>query len=50
MLLWRDPHQWIDAELAINVQSWKDTPIVLGDDLALRIDFFNNNGENSTNI
>ena len=45
-----DPHQWIDAELVINVQSWKDTPIVLGDSLALGVDFFNNNGENSTNI
>lgn len=45
-----DPNQWIDAELIINVQSWKDKPIVLGDDLALGIDFFNNEEHNVTNI
>ena len=45
-----DPNQWIDAELVINVQSWKDKPIVLGDDLVLGIDFFNNEEENVTNI
>ena len=45
-----DPHQWIDAELVINVQSWKDKPIVLGDDLALGVDFFNNGDESSTNV
>ena len=45
-----DPNQWIDAELVINVQSWKDKPIVLGDDLALGIDFFNNEEHNVTNI
>ena len=45
-----DPNQWIDAELVINVQSWKDKPIVLGDDLALGIDFFNNEEHNITNI
>ena len=45
-----DPHQWIDAELVINVQTWKEKPIVLGDSLALGVDFFNNNEENVTNI
>ena len=45
-----DPNQWIDAELVINVQSWKDKPIVLGDDIALGIDFFNNEEHNVTNI
>ena len=34
----------------INVQSWKDKPIVLGDDLALGVDFFNNGDENLTNV
>ncbi len=45
-----DPNQWIDAELVINVQSWKDKPIVLGDEIALGIDFFNNEEYNVTNI
>ncbi len=45
-----DPHQWIDAELVINVQSWKDKPIILGDELALGIDFFNNEDYDVENI
>ena len=45
-----DPNQWIDAELVINVQSWKDKPIVLGDDLTLGIDFSNNEEYNVANI
>ena len=45
-----DPHQWIDAELVINVQSWKDKPIVLGDNLALGVDLLNNGEENVSNI
>ena len=45
-----DTEQWLDAELAINVPSWKDTPIVLGDELVLRIDYFNYGENNETNI
>ena len=45
-----DPHQWIDAELVINVLSWKDKPIVLGDDLALGVDFYNDGEGNATSV
>jgi hypothetical protein len=45
-----DTEQWLDVELAINVPSWKDTPIVLGDELVLRIDYFNYGENNETNI
>ena len=34
----------------INVQSWKENPIVLGDDLVLGIDFFNNEESNVTDL
>ena len=44
------PAQWIDVELVINVQSWKENPIVLGDDLVLGIDFFNNEESNVTDL
>ena len=44
------PAQWIDVELVINVQSWKENPIVLGDDLVLGIDFFNNEENNVTDL
>ncbi|MAP84771.1 MAG: hypothetical protein CMF83_03470 [Candidatus Marinimicrobia bacterium] len=45
-----DQDQWIDVELVINVQSWKEDPIVLGDDLVLGIDFFNNEESNVTDL
>ena len=45
-----DTDQWLDVELAINVPSWKDTPIVLGDELALRIDYLNYGENNETNL
>jgi len=41
-----DNTTWLDCELDLRVQSWKEKPIVLGDDLVLRIDFFYD-GENN---
>lgn len=32
-----DPDQWLDVELVVNVQSWREKPIILGDDLWLRV-------------
>ena len=45
-----DTEQWLDVELLVNVQSWKDPPIVLGDELVLRIDYFNSGDTNETEI
>ena len=45
-----DTDQWLDVELAINVPSWKNTPIILGDELVLRIDYFNYGENNETNV
>ena len=45
-----DTEQWLDVELLVNVQSWKDPIIVLGDELVLRIDYFNSGDNNETNI
>ena len=45
-----DTEQWLDFELAINVPSWKDVPVVLGDDLALRIEYHNQGENNETNV
>ena len=45
-----DTEQWLDFELAINVPSWKDVPVVLGDDLALRIEYRNQGENNETNV
>jgi len=32
-----DTDQWIDVELVVNVQSWREKPIILGDDLWFRV-------------
>ena len=50
--LWQggDNTTWLDCELDVKVQSWKENPIVLGDDLVLRIDFFNNEENNVTDL
>ena len=45
-----DTEQWLDFEFAINVPSWKDKPIVLGDDLALGVDFYNDGEGNATSV
>ena len=45
-----DSDQWLDVELVVNVQAWKENPIVLGDDLVLGIDFFNNEENNVTDM
>ena len=45
-----DNTTWLDCELDLKVQSWKENPIVLGDDLVLGIDFFNNEESNVTNL
>ena len=45
-----DTEQWLDFELAINVPSWKDVPVVLGDDLALRIEYRNHGENNASNL
>ena len=45
-----DGEQWLDVELVVNVQAWTENPIVLGDELMLRIDFFNNEENNATNL
>jgi len=45
-----DNDQWIDVELVVNVKSWKENPIVLGDDLVLGIDFFNHEESNVTDL
>ena len=45
-----DNTTWLDCELDLKVQSWKEKPIVLGDDLVLGIDFFNNEESNVTNL
>ncbi len=50
--LWQggDNTTWLDCELDVKVQSWKENPIVLGDDLVLGIDFFNNEESNVTDL
>ena len=45
-----DTEQWLDFELAINVPSWKDVPVVLGDDLALRVEYRNHGENNASNL
>ena len=45
-----DNTTWLDCELDLKVQSWSEKPIVLGDDLVLGIDFFNNEESNLTNL
>jgi len=45
-----DDEQWLDVELVVNVQAWKENPIVLGDDLVLGINFFNNEESNMTDL
>ena len=45
-----DNTTWLDCELDLKVQSWKEKTIVLGDDLVLGIDFFNNEESNVTNL
>ena len=45
-----DGEQWLDVELVVNVQAWREKPIVLGDDLVLRIDFFNSEENNVTDL
>ena len=45
-----DNTTWLDCELDLKVQSWNEKPIVLGDDLVLGIDFFNNGESNVTNL
>ena len=32
-----DTDQWLDVELVVNVQSWREKPIILGDELWLRV-------------
>ena len=46
----QDTDQWIDVELVVNIQAWKENPIVLGDDLVLGIDFFNNEESNVNDL
>ena len=50
--LWQggDNTTWLDAELDIRVQTWKDTPVVLGDELVIRVDFFNEGENDRTNL
>ena len=50
--LWQggDNTTWRDCELDLKVQSWNEKPIVLGDDLVLRIDFYNNGESNVTDL
>jgi len=43
-----DNTTWLDCELDLRVQSWKEKPIVLGDDLVLRIDFFYDEENNAS--
>ena len=45
-----DNTTWLDCELDLKIQTWKENPIVLGDELMLRIDFFNNEENNATNL
>ncbi len=45
-----DGEQWLDVELVVNVQAWKENPIVLGDNLVFGIDFFNNEETNVTDL
>ena len=50
--LWQggDNTTWLDGELDIRVQTWKDVPIILGDDLIIKVDFFNGDSENKTEV
>ena len=50
--LWQggDNTTWLDGELDIRVQTWKDVPIILGDDLIIKVDFFNGDNENKTEV
>ena len=45
-----DNTTWLDCELDLKVQSWNEKPIVLGDDLVLGINFFNNEESNMTDL
>ncbi len=45
-----DGEQWLDVELVVNVQAWKENPIVLGDNLVFGIDFFNYEENNVTDL
>ena len=50
--LWQggDNTTWLDGELDIRVQTWKDIPVILGDDLIIKVDFFNGDNENKTEL
>ena len=50
--LWQggDNTTWLDGELDIRVQTWKDVPIILGDELIIKVDFFNGDVENKTEL
>ncbi|MDP6846456.1 MAG: CARDB domain-containing protein [Candidatus Poseidoniia archaeon] len=45
-----DPDQWLDVELVVNVQSWREKPIILGDDLWLRVITSNVGNETAENF
>ena len=45
-----DNTTWLDCELDLRVQTWKDNQLILGDDVKFRIDFFNNESYNLSNV
>ena len=45
-----DGEQWLDVELVVNVQAWRESPIVLGDDLWLRVITSNVGNENASSF
>ncbi|MEC7930136.1 MAG: CARDB domain-containing protein [Candidatus Thermoplasmatota archaeon] len=45
-----DPNQWLDVEFVVNVQSWREKPIILGDDVWLRVITSNVGNETAENF
>ena len=45
-----DNTTWLDCELDLREQTWKDNQLILGDDVKFKIDFFNNENYNLSNV
>jgi len=45
-----DNTTWLDCELNLRVQTWKDDQLILGDEVKFKIDFFNNESYNLSNV
>tara|TARA_B100001029_G_scaffold93618_1_gene76824 strand:+ start:4380 stop:8030 length:3651 start_codon:yes stop_codon:yes gene_type:complete len=50
--LWQggDNTTWLDGELDLRVQTWNNNQLILGDDVKFKIDFFNNESYNLSNV